>query len=83
MDPGRLRKMFTSLPGVFSVRKHTLYTCIYAYMNFLICSARLRNQSNQILNGIDHRYCVQANTLVHKVEQKYHSAQIQDNIKYV
>ena len=25
MDPGRLRKMFTSLPGVFSVSRYTVY----------------------------------------------------------
>ena len=35
------------------------------------------------MNGIDHQYCLQVNTLVHKVEQKYRLVQIQDSTLYV
>ena len=31
MDPGRLRKMFTSLPGVFSVSRYTVYHNVQMY----------------------------------------------------
>lgn len=80
MDPGRLRKMFTSLPGVFSVSGKMLSFTL-CIINCPVCSVRLRtrSQSNQRLNGRDQKCSTPVIILVHKVEQKYRLAQIQDS----
>ena len=45
MDPGKLRKMFTSLPGVFSVSRHIyIVICVYTHTYFMQRKAKKPKQ---------------------------------------